>query len=125
MSLVLAALIVLFNRQIISLYNSTPAVVDIGSQILILLAASQPFQADQFITSGGLRGAGDTRFTAAVIAVTVLGVRSGFALITMNLLNWGLWGAWIALIADQLVRTLLMSLRYTGGKWRKIALARG
>ena len=124
-SLVLALLLVLFNRGIIGLFNSTKEVVDAGAPILYLLAASQPFQADQFITSGGLRGAGDTRFTAIAIAITVLGVRSVLGLLTMNVLGWGLWGAWIALVADQLIRTALMALRYRGGKWRSIGAALG
>ena len=123
-SLVLAALLVAFNRGIISLYNSTPAVVDAGARILLLLALSQPFQADQFITSGGLRGAGDTRFTAIAIGVTVLGVRSCLGLLAINVLGWGLWGAWIALIADLLIRTVLVALRYSGGKWKRTAAAR-
>lgn len=117
-SLVLGALLILFNRDIISLYNGTPAVVDTGAQILILLAASQPFQADQFIASGALRGAGDTRFTAAAIAFTVLLVRNGLGQLTIHVLGWGLWGAWIALIADQLVRTVLVAARYAGGRWK-------
>ncbi|MBR1659472.1 MAG: MATE family efflux transporter [Oscillospiraceae bacterium] len=124
-SLVLALLLVLFNRQIILLFNDTPDVVNAGAPILYLLAASQPFQADQFITSGGLRGAGDTRFTAIAIAITVLGVRSILGILTMNVLHWGLWGAWIALVADQMIRTVLMALRYHGGKWRRIGAAMG
>ena len=117
-SLVLGGLLVGFNRDIIATYNGTPAVVDTGAQILILLAASQPFQADQFIASGALRGAGDTRFTAAAIAVTVLGVRNLLGLLAIHVLGWGLWGAWIALIADQCSRTVLVALRYAGGKWK-------
>ena len=123
-SLVLGAVLVGFNRDIIALYNGTPAVVDTGAQILILLAASQPFQADQFIASGALRGAGDTRFTAVAIAVTVLGVRNLLGLLAIHVLGWGLWGAWIALIADQCSRTVLMALRYAGGKWKRGAAKR-
>ena len=123
-SLVLAALLVLFNRDIISLYNATPAVVESGARILILLAASQPFQADQFITSGALRGAGDTRFTAAAIAVTVLLLRNALGLLMVNILGWGLWGAWIALIADQCSRTFVVAARYARGRWKAGAQTR-
>lgn len=123
-SFVLAAVLIGLNRQIIALYNKTPEVIAMGSQILFLLAFSQPFQADQFITAGGLRGAGDTRFTAMVMAITVLGVRSGLGYVAVNVLDWNLWGAWIALIADQLCRTFLMAYRYKGGKWKEIATNR-
>ena len=106
------------------MFNDTPEVIETGAGILFLLAFSQPFQSDQFIVSGGLRGAGDTRYTAVVIAVTVLGVRSGLGLLAVKVFNWGLWGAWIALMADQLLRSALMALRYRSGKWKKTAAIR-
>lgn len=87
-----------------------------------MVGCVQPFQSSQFITSGALRGAGDTKFTAIVMFITVLIVRSGLALILVNVLNLGLWGAWYALMADQLLRTLLVVLHYNTGKWRFMKL---
>ncbi|MBQ3104418.1 MAG: MATE family efflux transporter [Lachnospiraceae bacterium] len=112
----------LFRVQIIGLYNSTPEVVEIGSQILFLLAFLQPVQTDQFIVSGGLRGAGDTRYTAAVIAVSVLFVRNVLGTLMVKLWHLGLWGAWIAMSGDQGVRALLILHRYYSGKWSLIRL---
>lgn len=120
-SVLLGVVMILFAGPIVALFNDTPAVIEAGTGIVMLLAFSQPFQADQFITSGGLRGAGDTRFTAVAIAITVLGVRSGLGVLAVDVFHWGLWGAWIALLADQLLRTLLMILRYNGGKWKRLA----
>lgn len=120
-SFVLAGLMVLLNEQIIALFNDSPEVIAMGASILSLLALSQPFQADQFIVSGGLRGAGDTRFTAVVMAVTVLGLRSGLAIILINYLDMGLWGAWIALVVDQCTRTAIMAWRYHSGKWKQLS----
>ena len=120
-SFLTAALMVLFNRQIIGMFKNDPQVISMGAPILLLLAASQPFQADQFIVSGGLRGAGDTRFTAVVMAITVLGLRSGLAILLINYAHLGLWGAWIALVIDQCSRTFIMAARYHSGKWKEIS----
>ena len=117
-SLVLMVLMAVFNRQIIMLYNSTPAVVAAGSGILILLALTQPVQCDQFILSGGLRGVGDTRYTAVVVFITTLVVRAALCVVAVYWLNWGLWGAWISIVVDQLLRTLLINMRYRSGKWK-------
>ena len=43
-----------------------------------------------------------------VIFVTTLIVRPLLAMLTVYELHWGLYGAWIALVADQLLRTLLI-----------------
>lgn len=123
-SFVLMALMILFNEEIISIFKNDPEVISLGAPILILLSASQPFQADQFIVAGGLRGAGDTRYTAVVTAVTVLGVRTLICIALINWFNLGLWGAWIALVADQCMRTVLMGLRYHSGKWKLMGSAR-
>ncbi len=120
-SIFVALVLALFNRPIIAMFKNDPTVINMGAPILYLLAASQPLQADQFIVSGGLRGAGDTRFTAVVMAVTVLGLRSGLAIVTINYIHLGLWGAWIALVIDQCSRTFVMALRYHSGKWKEIS----
>ena len=115
-------MVVIFRSRIVGIYNSTPEVIAAGSGILLLIGCAQPVQAEQFIISGGLRGAGDTRFSAMVTAVTVLLIRSGLATLTIRVLGWGLWGAWIAMLCDQIVRTLLMYYRYNTGKWARMAL---
>lgn len=120
---VIAVLFALFGRYVVALYNNTPEVVDIGGKILFFVAFMQPFQASQFITAGALRGAGDTRFPALCIAITVLGVRASFAFILVTLMHFGLWGAWIALVCDQLLRSFLINWHYKKGKWRFIRLS--
>ncbi len=121
-SFILAVLMVVFNEQLIGMFNDSPEVIAMGAPILVLLACSQPFQADQFIVSGGLRGAGDTRYTAIVTAVTVLGIRTMVCIVLIRFFHLGLWGAWIALVADQCMRTVLMAARYHSGKWRSISI---
>ncbi len=121
-SFVLATCLILFGRTIVSFYNETPEVIALGGNILFMVAFMQPFQSSQFITAGALRGAGDTRFTAICIFITVLVVRAGFAYIFVQVFNFGLWGAWIALVCDQLLRSLLITLHYSSGKWRFVKL---
>lgn len=119
-SLFLAASFFFFSRPIVSLYNDDPLIIEMGAMILMFVAFIQPFQASQFILAGVLRGAGDTRAIAVITFMTVLLVRPGLALIMINLFNWGLPGAWVALVADQLLRSLLVWLRYCTGKWKSI-----
>ncbi len=117
-SLVLMALMCLCNEELIRMYNSTPDVVATGAGIMMLLGLVQPIQCDQFILSGGLRGVGDTKYTAAVVFVTTLVVRAILCVVMIYVLEWGLWGAWISIAVDQLLRTLLINLRYQSGKWK-------
>lgn len=116
-SVVLMILFFVFPRQIISLYNSDPEIVNLGAKILLMVSIIQIPQGSQFIISGILRGAGDTKATAMIITVTTLFLRPVLAIIMINVFHMGLEGAWIALIADQLLRSLLVLLRFSSGKW--------
>ncbi|GHV90074.1 MATE family efflux transporter [Spirochaetia bacterium] len=121
-SLVLAAIFILFGRQIISLYvgndADSMAIINLGGQIMMMVALILPFQSSQFILAGALRGAGDTRSVAMISFITVLLVRPGFAIFAVFVLHWGLWGAWIALFLDQLLRSFLVLVRFNSGKWK-------
>lgn len=119
-SLFLATCFVLFSHQIVALYNNDPEIVSLGGTILMFIAFIQPFQASQFILAGVLRGAGDTRATAVITFMTVLLVRPGLAILMIYGFHLGLPGAWVALAADQLLRSLLVWIRYRTGKWKTI-----
>ncbi|MCK9526713.1 MAG: MATE family efflux transporter [Limnochordia bacterium] len=119
-SLILAGAFFFFGRQIVSLYTNDPAIIEQGTRILKLVALIQPFQSSQFILAGALRGAGDTRATMVITFLTVMLVRPILAILLINKFNWGLDGAWIALVTDQLLRSGLVLLRYNSGKWKNI-----
>ena len=120
-SIVLALVFSLFGGTIVGFYNSDPEIIRVGGQIMFFVAFLQPFQSSQFIIAGGLRGAGDTKTTAIITMITVLLIRPIVA-ITLIHLNFGLYGAWIALACDQLVRSGLVLARYKSGKWKMIKL---
>lgn len=117
----LAVIFMLFGRQIVGAYNSDPQIVEVGGTIMFFLAFTQPFQSSQFILAGGLRGAGDTRTTAIITTITVLILRPVLAIIFIQR-GMGLYGAWLAMAIDQLVRATLVFARYNSGKWKLIRL---
>ena len=119
-ALVLMVLIVLLRSAIVGLFTTDAAVIAMGAEIMFLIALSLPVQTDSFVISGGLRGAGDTRFTAMSMMITVLIVRSILAVLLVTVLGWELWGAWIALIADIVIRGVLVYFRFRSGVWKGI-----
>jgi len=112
-----------FGGDIVSLYNSDAQIIESGAKIMLFVAFMQPFQSSQFITAGGLRGAGDTKSTAKIIFVTVLLVRPALAILFVNI-GFGLYGAWMAFAADQLLRSALVLRRYYSGKWKLIKVGK-
>lgn len=120
-SILLALVFIFFGKGIVSLYNSDAEIIRIGGLIMLFVAFLQPVQSAQFIISGGLRGAGDTKSTAIYTFVTVLLVRP-IAAIILVWAGFGLYGAWAALALDQIIRSALVLWRYNSGKWKTIKL---
>ena len=116
-SIVLALVFIFFGKQLVGLYNDDPTVISTGARIMFFVAFLQPFQCGQFVLAGSLRGAGDTRATAIITLITVLGIRTGMGFVFIKLLNMGLYGAWYAIALDQMIRTILVVIRYMQGNW--------
>ncbi len=117
-SCIIGVILALFGGQIVNIYNSTPEIVEMGGKLLAIVAITQPFQSSQFVTTGALRGAGDTKYPAVVIFICTLIVRSVLGYIFVVQLDMGLIGAWFAIVVDQLLKTAMIFARYNTGKWR-------
>lgn len=121
-SFAIGILFFLFRRFLVGLYNRDAQILEIGAYLMIYVAILQPFQGNQFILGGSLRGAGDTKFTAVVMLITIVGIRTLLAWLLVTVMHMGLTGAWIALCADQIARSFIIMARYNRGKWKKIKL---
>ena len=108
-----------------------------------------PTQTSQMITSGSLRGAGDTVWPLIAVAIGILVMRSAVAVLLINHVpwdavseaytsflrginfqyalqrvptfsQWRLFGAWMAFMLDQSTRALVVLLRFRTGRWKTL-----
>lgn len=107
---------------IIGLFNKDPAVIEAGVSIMAFLALCSLFQPQMLVLSGSLRGAGDSRFVALTTLISLSVARPLLAWICCYPLRLGLLGAWVAMLADHVIRTLLNAHRCKGGKWLEIQI---
>lgn len=112
--------ITLFRVPLMSMFTSDAAVISEGSIPMMILSVTVLFQIPQVIVIGSLRGAGDVKFVAMLMLLSVSIVRP-FLAWTLTA-PFGLLGAWIALLIDQLTRNLVSSWRFKQAKWTKIQL---
>lgn len=103
---------------IMRVYTNDAVVVAAGAVALKVIALSQPGQSTAFILAGGLRGAGDTTWPLVSTFIGVWGFRITLALLFVQVLHWGLPGAWGAMLVDQQVRSLVIYSRFKSGKWK-------
>jgi Na+-driven multidrug efflux pump len=112
--------------------DATREAVPLAADILHVIAFAMLPLAIVNVVSGGLRGAGDTRWPLVITLLGMVVVRlplaaylareeiviPGFELIEG--MGFGVVGAWYAVIADLLVRATFFSARFLHGGWKRI-----
>jgi len=110
----------LFAGPIWTAMTADPLVREVGVPPFKVLAFMQPFIAVMIIYVGSLRGAGDTRWPMMISFITSVFVRLPAAYVGGVLLGGGLLGAWSGMFADNILRCILMFLRYSHGGWQRV-----
>lgn len=111
---------ILFSHSLALLYTSDLIVAGMAGTVLKILALAQPGQSTQLALSGALRGAGDTMYPLYASMLGIWGFRVGMTYLYVNVFGWGLIGAWVALVLDQYIRSIVIYLRFRSGKWKYI-----
>lgn len=121
-SVVLAVLYLLGGGWLYGMFFEEQEIVDIGVGIMRVIALIVVLQVSQVIYMGCLRGAGDTLYTAIVSTISVTIMRTAGSFFFCYILNWGIIGIWMGVVADQLSRLILASIRFKRGKWMNIKI---
>lgn len=116
-------LFVLARTPLMNLLSEDPAVIAAGTWVLIGAAVFQVFDAMCITYMNALRGAGDTRWPAVMVALCCWVIFIGGGLLVGRVLpQFGLLGPWAMCAIYIIVLGLLLRWRWRGGHWRKIRL---
>ncbi len=112
--------------------DATREAVPLAADILHVIAYAMLPLAIVNVLSGGIRGAGDTRWPLAITLLGMVVVRlpiaawlacdqitiPGFA--PIEGMGYGVVGAWYAVVVDLLVRSTLFVARFLHGGWKRV-----
>ena len=117
-SIGLSIIYLLFGRWFFGIYfPNEPYIVDLGVSIIKYMIIIVLFQVSQVVFGGSLRGAGDVRFTTVTSMISVAIIRPSISYIAAYVLQLGITGIWIGVLADQAVRLVMSGLRFRSGRW--------
>ena len=108
------------RSELLSFFTSDADVILAGSIPMMIISVTVLFQIPQVIVVGSLRGAGDVKFVAMMMLISVTLVRPILAYVLCYPVGLGLIGAWLALLLDQITRFTLSFVRYHQGHWTRI-----
>lgn len=107
----------IFPRQLMSLFSKDIAVIEEGVGALRIIAFVQPLFNASIVLTGVLRGAGETKVPLYASLGGMWFVRLISAYIFINVLNWGLKGAWLGMLLDLAMRFVIVFYRYIKKDW--------
>ena len=117
LAILISVLFFLGAETIYTLMHNDPQVRETGIPAFRLMSLFQVPLAVAIVYVYALRGAGDTRWPLFINAFCVVCVRLPIAYVCGVLLEGGLIGAWIGMFADEVIRAILVTIRYTRGRW--------
>ncbi|MEN9629233.1 MAG: hypothetical protein RJA10_2460 [Pseudomonadota bacterium] len=118
-SVAVAAFIALAGPWLLRLFTQDPAVIAAATALLWWTVLLEPGRTFNLVVINALRAAGDARYPVYAGAWSMLIVMAGgsWLLGSDAGLGWGLPGVWIAYIADEWLRGLLMWRRWARLAW--------
>jgi len=120
---VLGAMFFFFPAQLLAIFGmNEPVVVEIGTQLLRVLAFSGLFIAGALTYTGGLQGTGDTKSPLYISIVSQVAVPLGICFTIQQTGTLQPIHVWIAILLGHATRCVLSLWRFNQGKWRAIAV---
>jgi Na+-driven multidrug efflux pump len=115
---VFCAAVILLIPVLMNVYNTDADTERILRTLIYVTVITTPlFWSFSFVLPAGLRAAGDTRFTMLVSATSMWVFRIGTGYLFSIALGMGVFGIWLAMYTDWVVRGAVFLAKLFSGKW--------
>jgi len=123
---VIGATFLLIPTQLLGLFGMhEPMVIEIGTQLLRVLALSGLFITVALTYTGGLQGTGDTKSPLFISIVSQVMIPLGICFTVRQFGTLEPLHIWLAILAGHFTRCTLSVIRFNQGKWRNIKVDLG
>lgn len=106
--LISGALLYILAGPLMRFFSSSGEVIRLGSEMLRLIAFTEPFFGLMIVCEGVLYGMGSTRPVFIIETVSMWGVRILLTVITVKVLGLGLREVWYCMIADNIFKAVML-----------------
>lgn len=100
------------------LFSSDPSVAELGATVMFIAIFLEFGRTTNIIIINSMKAAGDVKFPTILAIFSMWGISALFAYILGIVCEMGLAGVWIAMAADEIVRGIVVFIRWIHGGWR-------
>ncbi|MBR2715487.1 MAG: MATE family efflux transporter [Ruminococcus sp.] len=113
---------VVLRNPLMDIFTDDKAVITLGAGILLIDWFLELGRTANIIIIACLRGAGDVYFPTicAIFSMWIVSVLGAY--IFAVVFSMGIYGLWVALALDEIIRGVLMLFRFKSGKWKSKAI---
>ncbi|GAA0348684.1 MATE family efflux transporter [Bacillus horti] len=123
-SLGMAAIITLFSDSLFGIFTDNQSIIALGGTLIMLCMLLEPGRCFNLVIISSLRAAGDVKFPVYLGIASMFGVSVTLAYLLGIHFGLGLIGVWIAFIADEWLRGLLMLWRWRSRVWERMTFVK-
>ncbi len=114
-----SVLLFIFAKELMSFFTPDHNVITIGATVLRLVALSEPIYGCLIIIEGTFNGLGETKAPFVISTLTMWGIRILGTAIIVFVLQGTLFQVWLFMVADNVMRFILLWIIFKKGMWEK------
>ncbi|MGD1947706.1 MAG: MATE family efflux transporter [Croceivirga sp.] len=109
-----------FAKQIVSNFNTTPAVVENGALCLQIIAIGYVFYAYGMVVTNAFNGSGDTQTPTKINLISFWFFQLPMAYLLALVLDFGALGVFIAITAAEVLLAIIAIIWFRKGNWKTV-----
>jgi putative MATE family efflux protein len=121
-SALIGGLVIIFGRQLMSMFTRDATVIAIGVRYLTIVGATYILFSTMFINNGVMRGAGDAIIPMITTLLALWVIRIPAAILLSGPLAMGSDGIWLSIPAGWTMGAIFSTWYYLGGRWKHKAV---
>jgi putative MATE family efflux protein len=118
-SIAAAGVISIFAKDLLGIFTDNMSIIEVGTTLILLTIILEPGRSFNLVLISSLRAAGDVQFPVYMGILSMWGVSVTLSYFLGIYLELGLVGIWLAFIADEWLRGMLMLWRWRSKVWVK------
>jgi putative MATE family efflux protein len=113
-------LFILLPNYIAMVFTGDKEVVSLAALYLFIIGFSEPALGAFFTLAGGMRGAGYTKVPMYINFVSIIVIRLSLAYALGFWLDMGLFGIWLGMAIETILRVIVIYAVFIKGKWMRV-----
>ncbi|PYI52895.1 MATE family efflux transporter [Paenibacillus flagellatus] len=115
-------IVIAFRKPLLGLFTDNPDIIRLGAQVIVLGLLLETGRTCNLVVINSLRAAGDAKFPVYIGLISMVGISLPLGYLLVFRLDMGLAGIWLAIAADEWIRSIVMVFRWRSRAWERYGL---